>query len=77
MFLIGTPGPTRRRLAFLFAQLTGREVEFVSISRDTTDSDLKQRREIIGATSAYVDQAPVRAALNVGLCTQQFQVSLQ
>ena len=50
-FLIGSPGPSRRQLALAFAELTGREVEYVSISRDTTESDLKQRRELIGGTS--------------------------
>ena len=33
------------------------------ITRDTTESDLKQRREIVGKTAVYVDQGPVRAAL--------------
>lgn len=65
MFLMGTPGPARRRLALLYCSLLGREAEYVAISRDTTDSDLKQRREISGGTSSFVDQAPVRAALNV------------
>ena len=32
-------------------------------SQDTTESDLKQRREIIGGSALYIDQAPVRAAL--------------
>ena len=44
-------------------ELTNREVEYVSLSRDTTESDLKQRREIQGGTAFYVDQAAVRAAL--------------
>ena len=35
---------------------------FVS-SQDTTESDLKQRREIIEGSALYIDQAPVRAAL--------------
>jgi hypothetical protein len=47
-----------------FCELTGREVEYVALSRDTTESDLKQRREIRdGGTSVHVDAAPVRAAL--------------
>lgn len=33
------------------------------ISRDTTESDLKQRRELVRGTATFVDQAPVRAAL--------------
>ena len=32
------------------------------MSRDTTESDLKQRREIIDGTAHYIDQSAVRAA---------------
>ncbi len=56
MFLIGHPGPSRRQLAMAFCELTQREVEYVSLSRDTTETDLKQRREIINSTVHYVDQ---------------------
>lgn len=56
MFLVGPPGPDRRRLALLYCQLTGREVEIVSVSRDTTESDLKQRREIVNGSALFVDQ---------------------
>jgi hypothetical protein len=62
MFLIGRPSPIRRNLAMQYLQLTGREMEFVALSRDTTESDLKQRREIKGGTAHYVDQSAVRAA---------------
>ncbi|KAG0296119.1 von Willebrand factor A domain-containing protein 8 [Linnemannia gamsii] len=41
---------------------TNREVEYVPLSKDVTESDLKQRREIVGGTAYYVDQACVRAA---------------
>lgn len=35
------------------------------MSRDTTEADLKQRRELgAGGSSAYADAAPVRAALH-------------
>jgi len=64
MFLIGSPGPARRWLALQYAELTQREVEYIAISRDTTESDLKQRREIVAGNALFVDQAPVRAALN-------------
>lgn len=64
VFLVGPPGPHRRRLAMWYAQVTNQEVEYCSISRDTTDSDLKQRREIADGTALYVDQAPVRAAVH-------------
>lgn len=39
-----------------FLELTGRELEFVSLSRDTTEADMKQRREIQSATAQYIDQ---------------------
>lgn len=63
IFLIGPPGPVRRWLAFLLAKTLRREIEYQSLTSDTTESDLKQRREIRGKTIHYVDQAAVRAAL--------------
>ncbi|XP_052121938.1 von Willebrand factor A domain-containing protein 8-like [Frankliniella occidentalis] len=63
MFLMGRPGPARRRLAMQFLQVTGRELEFVALSRDTTEADLKQRREIQNGSSKYFDQSAVRAAV--------------
>jgi von Willebrand factor A domain-containing protein 8 len=62
IFLIGRPGPLRRTLAMQFLELTNRELEYVSLSRDTTESDLKQRREISKGTATYLDQSAVRAA---------------
>ncbi|CAI2169627.1 3146_t:CDS:10 [Funneliformis geosporum] len=64
IFLIGLPGHLRRGLVLKYAQLTNREIEYVPLSKDCTDSDLKQRREISGGTAYYVDQACVRAATN-------------
>ena len=34
----------------------------MSLSRDTTETDLKQRREITGGTAYHMDQCAVRAA---------------
>lgn len=56
MFLLGRPGPLRRSVAMQFLELTQRELEYISLSRDTTESDLKQRREIQGGTAIYFDQ---------------------
>lgn len=64
MFLLGGPGPLRRQLVMQFLELTQRELEYVALSRDTTESDLKQRREIQNKTAIYHDQGAVRAALN-------------
>lgn len=64
MFLIGPPGGSRRLLSMRFCELLGREVEYVAISQDTTESDLKQRREIIDGAAIFADQAPVRAAIH-------------
>lgn len=36
----------------------------MALSKDVTDADLKQRRELNGGTSFYVDQAAVRAAIH-------------
>ncbi len=38
-------------------------MEYVALSRDTTESDLKQRREIVSGTAHYMDQAAVKAAM--------------
>lgn len=62
VFLIGRPGPLRRSVVMQYLQLTQRELEYVALSRDTTESDLKQRREIINGTAHYIDQSAVRAA---------------
>ncbi|GAB0097855.1 AAA_5 domain-containing protein [Sergentomyia squamirostris] len=64
IFLIGRPGPLRRSVAMQFIELTQRELEYVALSRDTTESDLKQRREIESGTAKYHDQSAVRAAIN-------------
>ncbi|GBC05388.1 hypothetical protein RclHR1_00620028 [Rhizophagus clarus] len=64
IFLIGPPGNLRRGLVLKYAQLTNREIEYIPLSKDCTDSDLKQRREISAGTAYYVDQACVRAAIN-------------
>ncbi|XP_004759341.1 von Willebrand factor A domain-containing protein 8 isoform X1 [Mustela putorius furo] len=62
VFLIGPPGPLRRSIAMQYLELTRREVEYIALSRDTTETDLKQRREIRGGTAFYIDQCAVRAA---------------
>ncbi|RLU26772.1 hypothetical protein DMN91_000569 [Ooceraea biroi] len=62
MFLMGGPGTRRRELALAFLELTGRELEFITLTRDTTEADLKQRREIKSGTAYYHDQSAVRAA---------------
>ncbi|KAJ3272682.1 hypothetical protein HDV01_005318 [Terramyces sp. JEL0728] len=63
MFLIGAPGPFKLALALIYAQLAQREIEYISITRDTTDGDLKQRREIRDGNAVYFDQGCVRAAI--------------
>lgn len=64
IFLIGRPGPLRRSIVMQFLELTQRELEYVALSRDTTESDLKQRREIQKGTAVYFDQSAVRAAIH-------------
>ncbi|KAK4880988.1 hypothetical protein RN001_004307 [Aquatica leii] len=64
IFLIGPPGPRRRTLAMQYLELTNRELEYVALSRDTTESDLKQRREIVNGSASYFDQSAVRAAVH-------------
>ncbi|KOC69518.1 Uncharacterized protein KIAA0564 [Habropoda laboriosa] len=64
IFLIGGPGTRRRKLALSYLELTDREVEYIALSRDTTEADLKQRREIQSGTAYYHDQSAVKAATN-------------
>lgn len=63
VYLIGPPGPLRRELVMKYCELVQRPVEYVALSQDTTESDLKQRREISKGTARYVDCAAVRAAV--------------
>jgi hypothetical protein len=56
IFLIGRPGPLRRQLTMQYLEMTGHELEYVALSRDTTEADLKQRREIQNGTAKYFDQ---------------------
>ena len=59
--LLGGHVPTLRSLACRFCEMTQQEAELVAISRDTTESDLKQRREICGGSVVYSDQPVVQA----------------
>ena len=70
MFLIGSHSPMRRWLAFRFCEVAERECEFVALTSDTSEGDLKSRRELrrTGARTnapisvVWFDQAVVRAA---------------
>ena len=64
--LLGTPelARERRHLILLYAALLDREVEYISLSKDTSEADLKQRKEVTNRGTVYVNQAPVRAAIN-------------
>lgn len=63
-FLTSPPGPFRRWLAFYFCELLQQEVEYLSLSRDTSETDIKQRKEIIDKTVHFVNQSPVLAAIH-------------
>ena len=39
-------------------------MEYLSLSRDTTETDIKQRRELVSGNAIYKDAAAVRAAIN-------------
>ncbi|CAJ1338143.1 unnamed protein product [Effrenium voratum] len=72
MLLLGPPGALRRNLALRFclgpwpSELQRLEAEVLTVTRDTTEADLKQRRELTrssGSRTLYADGAPVRCAL--------------
>ena len=53
----------RRWVALKYCELTNREIEYIALSRDTSESDLKQRRELgPNKTTNWIDQCAVRAA---------------
>lgn len=52
----------RRKVALQYMELTQRELEYVALSRDTTEADLKQRREIQNSTATYFDQVCINHA---------------
>jgi hypothetical protein len=64
-FLLLSPPPTQftRLIALEFAHLNNLQVEIVSLSPDTTEADLKTRRDLVNSSVKFSDQAPVRAAL--------------
>ena len=64
VILMGPPTSYRRQLIMMLAKAKNWDIEYLAITRDTTESDLKQRRDIIGDTVVYVDQPPVRAAIH-------------
>ena len=63
MFLLADAGPRARQLALAFCHYAKREVEYVCLTRDTNESDLKQRREIVDGDLDWANQPPVEAAL--------------
>jgi MoxR-like ATPase len=76
MLLIGPPGAHaayRRNLALSYAELLQREAQVVTITSDLTESDLKQRRELVVSNRevdfkslqlSFVNAAPVDAAIH-------------
>ena len=64
-FLLGSHGPMRRWLALVYCARANREVEYLALTQDTTESDLKQRRELVpGGSAEYFDQGTLQAALH-------------
>jgi MoxR-like ATPase len=63
-FLLGPPSYLKRTLAFHLSYLLARPLRYISLSEDSTESDIFQRREIISKTSVYVNQAAIKAAIN-------------
>ena len=62
--LLSHPGPLARHLVLALAELCDWEVEHLVVTKDTSESDLKQRREIFDGGVVFTDQPPVRAAIH-------------
>ena len=62
--LVGPAGPARRRLILAYLELTRKPYQYLQLTRDTTDSDIKQRREIQNKTALFINQAAVNAAIH-------------
>ena len=68
--LVSSPAERQRarHAALAYAELIQAEAFYVGVSADTSESDLRQRRELEGGGSAsWSDGAPVRAALRGGV----------
>jgi MoxR-like ATPase len=61
---VGPPGPSRRRIILAYLELTRKPYQYLQLTRDTTDSDIKQRREIQNKTALFINQAAVNAAIH-------------
>ncbi|KAJ1354638.1 hypothetical protein KIN20_011631 [Parelaphostrongylus tenuis] len=55
VFLIGVPGALRSDIVLRYLELCKREYEYLAVTRDTTEADIKQRREIRSGTAFYTD----------------------
>lgn len=66
IFLLGPPGPYKYRLLMLYLHLTRREYEYIPLTKDTTEGNIKQRRELVGKQKSikWVDGAAVSAVLH-------------
>jgi len=65
LLIVNTGGPLARWLMLHYAATRERPIQYVALTRDTTDSDLKQRRELkAGGRSDWADQPVVQAAVN-------------
>lgn len=62
MFLLGPPTSHRLDLVLQLASLLRRPIEYMTLSGDTAEGDMKQRRDLRDGSLLYTDQACVRAA---------------
>jgi hypothetical protein len=61
--LIGEESFIKRQILYKYCEITNSEFEYISITKDTTEHDLKQRKEIYNKNVYFIDQPVVRAAL--------------
>jgi len=65
VLLTGPPSPVKQEIVMAFCEMMNFELEIVSLNRDISESDLKQRRELdSNGNLRFVDMPPLSAAIN-------------
>lgn len=67
MFLLGPPGAIGRYLVYRFAELLGLPVYYLCLTPDSSESDLRQRRELHQLHLTMLDSRVIECAIHGGV----------